>query len=193
MRISLSYRTMRNRFIGFLYLNAQCTSTKAGRLKSTLFRSFTADAGDPLTTYLAKAISVSLRYRSLFLEAASPYAPINFKFLNDSGLHRLIRGMLKELRVLLVRGREARLSVPQNLATLFGRDDAAVSTVAEMTGTWEQIKSDVYTSAEKVLNSNSAQANVEFVSRLENFCEELDKMNRFYLKLAIARLNEVIM
>jgi hypothetical protein len=99
--------------------------------------------------------------------------------------------MLKELRVLVVNGREAHLNAPQHLADLFGKDDAAVNTVARMTEKWEKLKLDMTASAEKIL-SNDLPASNEFISKLEQFCDELNGMNRAYLRLAIDRLNRVI-
>jgi hypothetical protein len=77
------------------------------------------DVGDPFTSYLGKALEIALRYRSLFLESDSPFTPTKFRFLNVREVGRQVSELLKELGILFVRGKEARLEDNNNIVTLF--------------------------------------------------------------------------
>jgi hypothetical protein len=56
----------------------------------------------------------------LFLEEHSPFTPTMFRFFNPNDVKSKTAELLKELRILFVRGKEARLDDSHNIITLFG-------------------------------------------------------------------------
>jgi hypothetical protein len=152
------------------------------------------DVGDPVTTNLAKAISIALRYRSLFLERLSPYTRPMFGFEHDDDKFKeRARTLLKELRILFVRGQQARLADPHNISELFGSETDAVAEIGKMTCTWNAQKKALSAAIENVLASQlTGDDRNRFLATLEEFCSALEKMNKAYLNVAIGRLNQVI-
>jgi hypothetical protein len=153
-----------------------------------------SDAGDPVTTNLGKAISIAMRYRSLFLEQLSPYTRLIFGFEHDEDKFKeRARALLKELRILFVRGRQARLADPHNIAELFGSNSDAVAKIDEMTCEWDAQKKALSAAVEAVIaNELIGERRKAFLETLEGFCSALEKMNRTYLATAIRRLSQVI-
>jgi hypothetical protein len=93
-------------------------------------------------------MEVALSYRSLFLENNSPFTPTMFKFLNPKDMKTTVSGLLKELRILFVRGKEARLEDRVNIVALFGVGSEAANVVQEMMKEWEEEKQQLNLAAE---------------------------------------------
>ena len=152
------------------------------------------DVGDPITTNLAKAISIALRYRSLFLEQLSPYTRSIFGFEYDTvKFKERARNLAKELRILFVRSRQARLADPHNIAELFGTDPDAVVEIGKMTCTWNKHKKALSAAVDTVITDKfTGDTRKKFLDTLEEFCSALEEMNKAYLTTAIGRLKQVI-
>jgi hypothetical protein len=155
------------------------------------------DAGDPVTTYLARAINVALRCRSLFLEPNSPYAKVTFDYeTDDEKFLATARELLKELRILYVRGREAQLENPRNVALLFGGQQEGVINVTNMADEWKELKEALTKAVEKLLldpkGRLSDTTKVNFLTSLQEFINAMRRMNTIYLKAVLTRLNAVL-
>src|SRR5262249_15738540 len=77
------------------------------------------DIGDPFTTFLAKAIAIALRYRSLFLENNSPYGHAVVRFCRKEEWRSTIDQLFRELRLLLMQSREAGLGERRHIVELY--------------------------------------------------------------------------
>jgi len=157
------------------------------------------DVGDPFTSYLGKSLAVALRYRSLFLEEQSPFTPTMFRFFNPNDVKSKAAELLKELRILFVRGKEARLDDSHNIVTLFGPNQASSNIVQGMIKEWEHQKQQLSDAAEQLIinfdlskrdEANSIRA--AFIRTLDDFCRALSKMNDQYLEIVINRLSKII-
>jgi TIR domain len=157
------------------------------------------DVGDPFTSYLGKALAIALRYRSLFLEDQSPFTPTMFRFFSPNEIKTKVSQLLKELRILFVRGREGRLADSHNIMVLFGANAAAGSTVQNMMREWEQQKGQLNSAAEQLIRTYDPSKRDEadamrttFINRLEEFCNALSQMNEQYMDIVIQKLNSII-
>jgi hypothetical protein len=157
------------------------------------------DVGDPFTSYLGKSLAIALRYRSLFLEEQSPFTPTMFRFLHPNVVKYKAAELLKELRILFVRGKEARLDDSHNIVALFGPDQASSNVVQDMISEWEHQKQQLIDAAEHLIRnfdlSKRDEANAiraGFIRTLDEFCRELSQMNDQYLEIVINRLSNIL-
>jgi hypothetical protein len=157
------------------------------------------DVGDPFTSYLGKSLAIALRYRSLFLEEQSPFTPTMFSFFNPNDVKSKTAELLKELRILFVLGKEARLDDNHNIITLFGPNQASSNIVQNMITEWEHQKQQLGDAAEHLIKnfdlSKREEANpirAGFIRTLDDFCRALSKMNDQYLAIVINRLSKII-
>ena len=157
------------------------------------------DVGDPFTSYLGKSLAIALRYRSLFLEDQSPFTSTMFSFFNPNDVKSKTAELLKELRILFVRGKEARLDDNHNIITLFGPNQASSKIVQDMIIEWEHQKQQLIDAAEHLITNfdlsrrdeaNSIRAG--FIRTLDDFCRALSRMNDQYLEIVINRLSKII-
>ena len=153
------------------------------------------DVGDPKTTYLSKGLGAGLRYRALFLESTSPFSPVMFRFGEPSEFRTMVRKLLKELRLLLVRSDEAKLSQRDNLVWLFGAEDESVKEVLGMMELWNEQKELLYDAAEKALASSAPDKEQRelFVTVLREFCEKTRSINTVWLRKVMDTLNGVLL
>ena len=157
------------------------------------------EVGDPFTSYLGKSLAIALRYRSLFLEEQSPFTPTMFRFFHPNVIKTKAAELLKELRILFVRGKEARLDDNHNIVALFGPDQASSDIVQAMIKEWELQKQQLIDSAEQLIRnfdlSKRDEANAiraGFIRTLDEFCRELSQMNDQYLDIVINRLSTIL-
>jgi hypothetical protein len=152
------------------------------------------DAGDPFTTYLAKAIDIALRYRALFLENGSPYGSTAIRLTAKNALKPLIKELLRELRLLLMQSREAGLDERQHIIELYGSNDQAVDKVRTMMTIWSEQKDKLSSSAEAVLAERKLtdQTFDTFVSTLSEFCDKTKEINVTFTTMVVQRLQEVL-
>ena len=157
------------------------------------------DVGDPFTSYLGKSLAIALRYRSLFLEEQSPFTPTMFSFFNPNDVKSKTAELLKELRILFVRGKEARLDDNHNIITLFGPNQTSSDIVQGMITEWEHQKQQLGDAAEYLIKnfdlSKRDEANLiraGFIRTLDDFCRALSKMNDQYMEIVINRLSKII-
>ena len=155
------------------------------------------EVGDPFTSYLGKSLAIALRYRSLFLEEQSPFTPTMFSFFNPNDVRSKTAELLKELRILFVRGKEARLDDSHNIVTLFGANQASSNMVQDMIKEWERQKQQLIDGAEDLIRnfdlSKRDEANLvraAFIRTLDEFCRALSHMNDQYLEIVIDRLRK---
>jgi hypothetical protein len=157
------------------------------------------DVGDPFTSYLGKSLAIALRYRSLFLEEQSPFTSTMFSFFNPNDVKSKTAELLKELRILFVRGKEPRLDDNHNIITLFGPNQASSNIVQDMIAEWEHQKQQLGDAAEHLIKnfdlSKRDEANLiraRFIRTLDDFCRALSKMNDQYMEIVINRLSKII-
>jgi hypothetical protein len=155
------------------------------------------EVGDPFTSYLGKALAIALRYRSLFLEEQSPFTPTMFKFFHPNDVRSKAADLLKELRILFVRGKEARLDDSHNIVTLFGPHQTSSAIVQDMIKEWDHQKQKLIDGAEDLIKnfdlSKRDEANsirAAFIRTLDEFCSALSQMNDRYLEIVINRLSK---
>ena len=155
--------------------------------------------GDPFTSYLGRALEIALRYRSLFLELDSPFTPIKFRFANSKEIKGKLSSLLRELRILFVQTKKARLVDNSNIVILFGHDTKGAEIVNEMTTEFETKKVRMTRSCEELLKrivANRSEINKElqdkFIEDLDAFCVSLSRMNGQYLDIVIKRLQDVV-
>jgi hypothetical protein len=152
------------------------------------------EAGDPKTTFLSKGLDAGLRYRSLFLEPTSPFAPVMFRFGEPDEFRRMINDLLREVRLLLVRSDDAKLAERNNLVWLFGPEEQAVKEVLTMIDVWNKQKRLLYDAAEKILGGPgpSGDQREAFIRVLQEFCAETRPINTEWLKKVMKSLAEEI-
>jgi TIR domain len=155
------------------------------------------DVGDPFTSYLGKALEVALRYRSLFLEANSPFTPTMFTFVNPKDIKTRVSELLKELRILFVREKEARLEDGVNILALFGAEEGAAKVVQDMMKEWSFQKEQLNVIAESFVRTFDPtqpddKIRSSFISQLQVFRKSLTEMNTRYLQIVIDRLSQLI-
>jgi hypothetical protein len=152
------------------------------------------DIGDPFTTYLAKAIAIALRYRSLFLEGSSPYGPVTVRFWKKEERKPLIKEMLRELRLLLMQSQEAGLGERRHIIALYGSDQNSVDSVLAMMKTWLDQKAELYKSVETLLTErNPTEATFDtFLKTLETFSTQTKAINISFTTAVLRRLAEVV-
>jgi TIR domain-containing protein len=148
------------------------------------------DAGDPKTTFLSKGLEAGLRYRALFLEPNSPFAPVMFRFGEPAEFRRTVHDLLRELRLLLVRSDEAQLSDRHNLVDLFSSKGGKVDDVLSMIEIWGKQKDKLYAAAEKVLSSATPSYDDRkvFIEVLQEFCVMTRPSNRIWLQKILTSL-----
>jgi hypothetical protein len=145
------------------------------------------DVGDPFTTYLGKAIDIALRYRSLFLERASPYGPRLLHYSLPHEWKNQIRHLVRELRLILLKSRESGLGDRTHVAHVFGEGDSAAGDEANamlaMAAEWEKLKDQLYRAASEALAAPEATDEVRrrFLKVLTDFCDQTRKMNVAYI------------
>jgi hypothetical protein len=154
-----------------------------------------ADVGDPKTTFLSKGLEAGLRYRALFLEPTSPFAPVMFRYGEPSEFRKMVSELLRELRLLLVRSDEAKLGQRDNLVWLFGTKDESVNEVLGMMELWNEQKELLYAAAEKALASSvpDKEQRESFVRQLREFCEKTSSINTVWLKKVMDTLTGVLL
>jgi hypothetical protein len=153
------------------------------------------DIGDPRTTFLSKGLEAGLRYRALFLEPTSPFAPVMFRYVEPSDFRKMVSKLLRELRLLLVRSDEARLSQRDNLIWLFGTKDESVNEVLGMIELWNEQKEVLYDAAEKALAISipDKEQRDSFVRQLQEFCDKTRSINTVWLKKVMETLASVLL
>jgi hypothetical protein len=155
--------------------------------------------GDPFTSYLGRALEIALRYRSLFLELDSPFTPVKFRFANNNAMKGKLSSLLRELRILFVQTKKARLVDNSNIVVLFGHDARGAKIVNEMTAEFEYKKRKLTGAVEELLRKIvpgkpdvTSDLQDKFIGDLDEFCKSLNKMNGQYLGIVIDRLKEVV-
>ena len=128
------------------------------------------EAGDPFTTFLAKAIAVSLAFRSLFLERGSPYSTdVNYwpKEKWKPGINQLLR----DLRLLATQSKQAGIFEGRYIGELFGSDQKAIENVKLMMKDLDEQGNKLSSAATEVLaESEPTQARFDaFVKTLNEF------------------------
>jgi hypothetical protein len=152
------------------------------------------DAGDPFTTFLAKAIMIALRYRSLFLEAGSPYGPTAIRLHTGQQRKAAVKELLRELRLLLLQSREAGLGEKSHILELYGAEESVVDGVLETMKTWQDQKEKLHASAAAVLAESvpSDATFAVFSTALSEFCARTRSINVTYTTTALRRLTEAL-
>jgi hypothetical protein len=152
------------------------------------------DIGDPYTTFLAKAIAIALRYRSLFLEGNSPYGAVAIRFCRKEEWKPTINQLLRELRLLLMQSREAGLGERRHIIELYGSDEKAVDSVFAMMSTWLDQKAKLYKSAGAVLaEPEPTEATFDmFLDTLKEFCTQTKLINVTFTTTVLTQLEDVL-
>ena len=107
----------------------------------------------------------------------------------------MVAELLRELRLLLVRSDEAKLSERDNLVWLFGPEEKSVNEVLGMMELWSEQKELLYNAAEKVLaiSSPSKEHRESFVQQLREFCEKTGAINTTWLRKVMDALTGVLL
>jgi hypothetical protein len=150
------------------------------------------DVGNPFTTFLAKAIAIALRYRSLFLEDGSPYGPIAVRLAASDTRKATIKELIQELRLLLLEGREAGLDEKPKIIELYGSDQKSVEKILATIKVWLDQKTKLYKSAEAVLTeANPSDSTFDmFWNTLTEFCAQTKSMNAEFTTTVLRRLGD---
>jgi hypothetical protein len=151
------------------------------------------DVGDPLTTLLGKAIAIALRFRSLFLESNSPYGPNLVRLSETKEVKKLIRKLMRELRVLLMQSREAKLGDKKFIIALYGTDESAIRNVQTMMRGWSEKKDALYRAAGAALAKTEGDEVCDtFVEVLEEFCAWTRSVNAEYMTRVMDKLRQTL-
>jgi len=151
------------------------------------------DVGDPFTTYLAKALEIALRYRSLFLEHNSPHGPA-IRLTKPDAWRTTIKDVLRELRLLLMLSRQAGLSDTRYIVELYGADEASIAGVQATMKTWLDQKAILYRTAEAVLGEPAVteEGFIAFTSALAKFATHTQQLNEAFTIKVLERLGEEV-
>jgi hypothetical protein len=107
----------------------------------------------------------------------------------------MVSKLLRELRLLLARSDEAKLSQRDNLVWLFGTKDESVKEVLGMIELWNEQKELLYNAAEKALASSAPdkERRESFVRQLREFCEKTRSINTVWLKKVMDTLTGILL
>jgi hypothetical protein len=156
----------------------------------------TKDYGDPESTRLLKAISVGLRFRSLVLEEQSPFRPekLGHPIVTTPDLRAKISEMLGQMDLILREANEADLSDPAFLILIWGKGQE--KKVQNMIDGWEATRIRLYATADDVLMTGEdvsfRQKKEKFIEALQNFCGDVEIMNREYTSRVLTLLRNYV-
>jgi TIR domain len=152
----------------------------------------TKDYGDPESTRLLKAISVGLRFRSLVLEEQSPFRPekLGHPVVTAPDLKAKISEMLGQMDLILREANEADLSDPAFLILIWSKGQE--KKVQDMIDVWEATRIRLYATTDDVLMAGDdvsfRQKKEKFIEALQDFCGEVEIMNREYTSRVLTLL-----
>ena len=140
--------------------------------------------------------SPALQYRSLFIEKGSQFTSNKFRLAGSDELKDLAKDLLKELRILTLMSREARLREANNIEAILGSDPAAIAQVQHMQQVWFDQKLSIYQGAEDLIQAKNPddlkKARDSFAAKLDVFREQTMKINTVFTKKVLERLGEII-
>jgi hypothetical protein len=153
-----------------------------------------ADVGDPFTTYLAKGLDVALRYRSLFLESASPYGIAAMRFCNANDFKAKVHKMLKEIRYVLFESKDGDLDNNAFIMELYGGDEKAIEKVVGLMGIWNDQSAKLDRAARTIIAKNviSDEDRNSFLPIVEEFVKSTAVINKSYTTRLVSSLEKLL-
>jgi len=150
--------------------------------------------GNTLTTKLAKAVDLGLRYRSLFLEDRSPFSPQTIALLfSEDKLRMAVKDMWRELQHLLTAMKQANLDDPELLIAIYGHDGH--EDLDELARVWLQAEASLSSLTHDVIgapNDKIMEMKPKIRAALSDFCNKTEQMNREYTAKALLALEGTI-
>ena len=156
-------------------------------------RAPTKDYGDSKTTKLLKAISIGLRYRSLFLESTSPFCPRLVGFYLGKDLRPAVAELWQELQILLADAKQAKLDDPELLAAIYNNEPHLK--IDELATVWAEAENNLNKITHEVMGIDDdkvAAIKPAFMAALKQFCDQTEKMNREFTASALRALEAEI-
>jgi len=151
------------------------------------------DYGDAKTSKLMKAISIAMRYRSLFLESNSPFSPEIMSYVLADDFRQRVTELWTELQRILTEARQAQLDDPELLSFVYGK--GGHTRLDELVTVWAEAEADLNKITQEVIvaDANKVPAiKPRFMSKLTHFCGRTEEMNREYTAKALAALEAEI-
>jgi hypothetical protein len=152
------------------------------------------DYGDAKTTKLMKAISIAMRYRSLFLESDSPFSPEIMGFVLAEDFRQRVTELWTELQRILTEARQAELDDPELLSFVYGK--GGHTRLDELVVIWAEAEAELNKITHKVIAADADKAPAikpAFMAKLTHFCDRTAEMNREYAVKALGALQAEIM
>ena len=150
--------------------------------------------GDTLTTKLARAVDLGLRYRSLFLEDKSPFSPQTIALLfSEDKLRTAVKDMWRELQHLLTEMKQANLDDPELLIAIYGR--GGHEDLDELAKVWFQAESSLSSLTHDVIaapDDKIIEMKPKIRAALSDFCNKTEQMNQEYTAKALLALEGAI-
>jgi hypothetical protein len=151
------------------------------------------DFGDLKTTKLLKAISVGLRYRSLFLESTSPFSPRLVGFYLGKDLRPAVAELWQELQILLADARQAKIDDPDLLAAIYNNEPH--ERIDEMATVWNQAENNLNKITHQIMivdDDRVVSMKPAFMIALKQFCDQTEEINREFTARALRALESEI-
>lgn len=150
--------------------------------------------GNTLTTKLAKAVDLGLRYRSLFLEDKSPFSPRTIALLfSPDKLQTAVKDMWRELQHLLTAMKQANLDDPELLIAIYGHDGH--EDLDELAKVWLEAEASLSSLTLDVIaapDDKIMEMKPKIRAALSDFCNKTEQMNREYTAKALLALEGTI-
>lgn len=150
--------------------------------------------GNTLTTKLAKAVDLGLRYRSLFLEDKSPFSPQTIALLfSEDKLRTAVKDMWRELQHLLTAMKQADLDDPELLIAIYGHDGH--EDLDELARVWLQAEASLSSLTHEVIaapDDKIMAMKPKIRAALSDFCNKTEQLNREYTAKALLALEGTI-
>jgi hypothetical protein len=153
------------------------------------------DIGDPKTTFLAKMISISMAYRSLFFETGGPYSNNAIILLTEKDKWKsTINDMLRDMRLLYTRSREAGAFDPEWINEIYGHDADAIARVKKMkVELAEQLEKLNNMASEVLAESDPSQAKFDaFAKALSEFRAGTNERDTQFLVKVLEHLKRIV-
>jgi hypothetical protein len=153
-----------------------------------------SEYGDTLTTKLAKAVDLGLRYRSLFLEQKSPFSPPIVRIIFDKEkLRKTVKDMWRELQHLLTEMRQSKLDDPELVIAIYGNDphedlDALARIWTQAEAGLSKLTHDFMAAPDDQIMAMKGAV----LTALREFCDKTERMNQEYTARALRALEEQI-
>ena len=148
------------------------------------------DYGDRKTTTYLNAVAMGCRYRSLFLEPNSLFAPQWMKPLSGNKLRNQVIKMIRELDLVHQEAIRCKLNANEAIAEVYGTDGAEF--LARAFADWFRTEKALRIQAAAVVRCKDdnalSEVRKEFDLSLVDFCKTTDVVNVDYLNRALKKL-----